>query len=187
MSERYEVRLSGAGGQGLILAGIILAEAVGIFDGKNVTQTQSYGPEARGGASKSDVVISSEEIDYPKAEKLDLLLALTQESYETYRGNLKPGGLLIVDSERVKLDNDVGKDLRVFAGPMSKVAREQIGRELVTNIVALGVIAELTSIVTQESLEKAVLQKVPRGTEELNKKALTAGYTLAQKSSVSMS
>ena len=187
MSDRYEVRLSGAGGQGLILAGIILAEAVGIFDGKNVTQTQSYGPEARGGASKSDVVISSEEIDYPKAEKLDLLLALTQESYVTYKGYLKPDGLLIVDSERVKLGDDVGKDLRVFAAPMSKVAREQIGRELVTNIVALGVIAELTSIVTQESLEKAVLQKVPRGTEELNKKALTAGYTLAQKSSVSTS
>ncbi len=187
MSERYEVRLSGAGGQGLILAGIILAEAVGIFDGKNVTQTQSYGPEARGGASRSDVVISGEEIDYPKAEKLDLLLALTQESYETYKGNLKPGGLLIVDSDRVKLDNDVGENVRVFAAAMSKVAREQIGRELVTNIVALGVIAELTSIVTRESLEKAVLQRVPRGTEELNKKALTAGYTLAQKSSVSMS
>lgn len=187
MSDRYEVRLSGAGGQGLILAGIILAEAVGIFDGKNVTQTQSYGPEARGGASKSDVVISGEEIDYPKAEELDVLLALTQESYETYKGNLKPGGLLIVDSDRVKLGDDVGKNVKVFAAPMSKVAREQIGRELVTNIVSLGVIAELTSIVTQKSLEKAVLQKVPRGTEDLNKKALTAGYTLAQKSSVSTS
>lgn len=187
MSDRYEVRLSGAGGQGLILAGIILAEAAGIYDGKNVTQTQSYGPEARGGASKSDVVISNEEIDYPKAEKLDLLLALTQESYETYKRNLKPDGLLIVDSDRVELGDDVGKNLKVVAAPLSKVAREQIGRELVTNIVALGMIAELTSIVGRESLEKAVLQKVPRGTEELNKKALAAGHALGQQSSVSPS
>src|SRR5512139_2762594 len=96
--ERYEIRLSGSGGQGLILAGVILAEAAGIHDGKYVCQTQSYGPEARGGASKAEVIISDEEIDYPKAMKPDLLLAMNQRSCDTYLFDLKPNGVLVVDS-----------------------------------------------------------------------------------------
>lgn len=179
MSERYEVRLSGAGGQGLILAGIILAEAIGIHDGKNVSQTQSYGPEARGGASKADVVISDEEIDYPKAEKLDLLLALNQESYDTYIANLKPKGVLIVDSDRVNIDDNKPVEAEVVSLPLSRVAREHIGRELVTNIVSLGVITQRTGIVSKESIEKAVAARVPKGTEILNKRAVQAGYVLA--------
>jgi 2-oxoglutarate ferredoxin oxidoreductase subunit gamma len=180
MSERYEVRLSGAGGQGLILAGIILAEAVGIYDGKNVAQTQSYGPEARGGASKADVVISDSEIDYPKAEKVDVLLALTQESYDTYIGSLKPNGMLIVDSDRVKTDDRMKQEKKIVSVPLSRVAREHIGRELVTNIVSLGVIAEKSGIVSEDAMERAVLDRVPKGTEELNKRALQAGYALAR-------
>jgi 2-oxoglutarate ferredoxin oxidoreductase subunit gamma len=185
MSERYEVRFSGAGGQGLILAGIILAEASGIYDGKNVAQTQSYGPEARGGASKSDVVISEGEIDYPKAEHLDLLLALTQESYATYIDSLKPHGILIADSDRVKVDEGKKRDINVVSVPLARVAREHVGRELVTNIVSLGVIAEKTGIVTKDAIEKAVLDRVPKGTEELNKRALQAGYLLARGESLS--
>jgi 2-oxoglutarate ferredoxin oxidoreductase subunit gamma len=179
MTERYEVRLSGAGGQGLILAGIIRAEAIGIHDGKNVSQTQSYGPEARGGASKADVVISDEEIDYPKAEELDLLLALNQESYDTYIENVKRKSVLIVDSDRVKIDNRKPPESELLSLPLSRVAREHIGRELVTNIVSLGVITQQTGIVSKESIEKAVVARVPKGTELLNKRALQAGYALA--------
>ncbi|MCX5798633.1 MAG: 2-oxoacid:acceptor oxidoreductase family protein, partial [Proteobacteria bacterium] len=98
MGYRYDIRLSGSGGQGLILMGIILAEAIGIYDGKYVAQTQSYGPEARGGSSKAEVVVSNEEIDYPKAMKLDLLLAMNQKSCDDYYMDLKPDGILIVDS-----------------------------------------------------------------------------------------
>lgn len=179
MPERYEARLSGAGGQGMILAGVILAEAIGIFDGKNVVQTQSYGPEARGGASRSDVVTSPEEIDYPKALHLDVLLALTQESYDNYASLIKPEGLLIYDSDRVNV-GDKKANFEVMGIPISKVAREYIGREIVTNIVSLGVIAEKTRIVSKESLEKAVLKRVPKGTEEINRRALQVGYELAQ-------
>src|SRR5512147_872639 len=102
MSSRYEIRLAGSGAQGLILAGIILAEAAGIYDGKFVCQTQSYGPAARGGASKAEVVISDLEIDYPKAIRPDVLLAMNQKSLDTYLGDLKPGGVLLVDADLVR-------------------------------------------------------------------------------------
>src|SRR4030066_2016765 len=100
MSTRFEIRLAGSGGQGLILAGIILAEAAGIYDGKFVCQTQSYGPAARGGASKAEVVISDGEIDYPKAIQPDVLLAMNQKSLDAFSSDLKPGGLLLVDAGR---------------------------------------------------------------------------------------
>src|SRR5210317_2115900 len=99
MSLHYEIRLSGAGGQGLILIGKILAEAAAIYDDMNATQSQSYGPEARGGASRSEVIISDEDIDYPKAVNIDLLLALTQESVSKYYGDLKDGGIMLVDED----------------------------------------------------------------------------------------
>src|SRR5512135_3588438 len=98
MGSRYEIRLSGSGGQGFILMGSVLAEAIGIYEGKHVAQTQSYGPEARGGSSKAEVIVSEEEIDYPKAMKVDLLLAMNQKSCDEFYSDLKPGGLLIVDS-----------------------------------------------------------------------------------------
>ena len=101
MGYRYEVRLSGEGGQGIVLAGVILAEAAAIYDGKNATQTQVYGPESRGGASKAEVIISDEEIDYPKALAVNLLLALTQAAADKYAADLKPSGLLVVDSSKV--------------------------------------------------------------------------------------
>lgn len=179
MSQRYEVRLSGSGGQGMILAGIILAEAIGIYDGKNVAQTQSYGPEARGGASRSDVIISDEEIDYPKAEQLDLLLALTQEAYKSYYKYLKPNGLLIYDSDVISL-SETAHPFQTAGYPILAVAREYIGKEIVANIVALGIIAEKTRIVSKEAVERAVLGRVPKGTEVLNRRALEAGYQLAQ-------
>ena len=179
MTERYAVRQSGSGGQGMILAGVILAEAVGIYDGKNVAQTQSYGPEARGGASRSDVVISDGEIDYPKAEEIDLLMTLTQESFDNYHKSLKPDGILIYDSDYVK-PNVKNPSFKMYGYPIIRVAREYVGKEIVANIVALGIIAEKTGIVSKESLEKAVLARVPKGTEVLNRRALETGYLLAQ-------
>ena len=175
--DRYEIRLSGSGGQGLILMGIILAEAIGIYEGKYVAQTQSYGPEARGGSSKAEVIVSDEEIDYPKAMKLDLLLAMNQKSCDEFYPDLKPGGLLVVDSTFVKQVPTP----KVFQIPFTRIAREKLKREMVANIVALGALTQLTSIVSPKSMEMAVLGRVPRGTEKLNRDALKAGMSAAKR------
>ncbi len=174
--ERYEIRLSGSGGQGLLLGGIILAEGA-INDGKNSIQTQSYGPEARGGASKSEVIISSEEIDFPKVRNCDILLSLTQKAYNEYSAGLKEDGILIVDSSvnAVKSGN-----IKIYSVPIIDSAVKDLGKPMVTNIVALGVLVEITKVITKESLEKAVLDRVPKGTEELNRKALAKGYEIAK-------
>jgi 2-oxoglutarate ferredoxin oxidoreductase subunit gamma len=175
MTTRYEIRLAGSGGQGLILAGIILAEAAGVYDGKFVCQTQSYGPEARGGASKAEVVISDAEIDYPKAIRPDVLLAMNQKSLDVFLSDLKPGGLLLVDADLVK----EAPASRALALPFTRIARE-LGRAMVANIVALGALAQLTGAVSLESLTAAVLARVPKGTEGLNRQALAAGVAAAQ-------
>ncbi len=176
---RYEIRLSGAGGQGMILAGVILAEAAAIYDEKNATQSQSYGPEARGGASKSEVIISDEDIDYPKATNIDLLLALTQEACDKYIGDVKDEAILIVDSMRVESVPE--GNFKLFKLPILETAQKKIGKMIVANIVALGTIVELSGIVSKEAIESAVLSRVPRGTEELNRMALYAGMEIAQK------
>jgi 2-oxoglutarate ferredoxin oxidoreductase subunit gamma len=176
--EKYEVRLSGSGGQGLLLAGIILAEGA-INDGKNSVQTQSYGPEARGGASKSEVIISSESIDFPKVRNCDILLALTQKSYDQYSEGLKDDGILIIDHS-VSVGETGNK--KVYSVPILDTAVKELNKPMVTNIVALGAIVEITSVISKDSLEKAVLARVPKGTEELNRKALSMGYEIAKKS-----
>lgn len=173
---RYEIRFSGSGGQGLITAGIILAEAAGIYGGKNVCQTQAYGPEARGGASKAEVIISDGDIDYPMAIKPDVLLAMNQKSCDAFCFDLKPDGLLIIDASLVK---DVPTS-KAIAIPFTQIARQQLGKEMVANIVALGALVKLTGIVELSALEAAVLARIPPGTEELNKKALEAGITAAE-------
>ena len=177
MSYRYEIRLSGSGGQGLILMGIILAEAIGIYDGKYVAQTQSYGPEARGGSSKSEVIVSDEEIDYPKAMRLDLLLAMSQRSCDEFHPDLKRDGLLIVDSTFVTQVPTA----KAFQIPFTRIAREKFKREVVANIIALGALAQLTPIVSPKAVESAVLGRVPKGTEKLNRDALKAGVNAAKR------
>jgi 2-oxoglutarate ferredoxin oxidoreductase subunit gamma len=177
MGSRYEIRLSGSGGQGLILMGIILAEAIGIYDGRFVAQTQSYGPEARGGSSKSEVIVSEEEIDYPKAMKLDLLLAMNQKSCDEFYPDLKPDGTLIVDSTFV---TQVPTP-KVFQIPFTRLAREKFKREVVANIIALGALSQLTPIVSPRAIESAVLARVPKGTEKLNRDALRAGMSAAKR------
>lgn len=166
-----EIRLSGSGGQGLLLCGIILAEAA-ILDGKNAVQTQSYGPEARGGASKSEVIISDGDIYYPKVRKPDIFLALTQEAYDKYVGSISKEGVIITD-QAVEV-SDV-KCAKIYCLPILDTAKNDVGRIMVANIVALGTINEITSLVSPEALERAVLNRVPKGTEELNRKALVAG------------
>ena len=168
---RYEVRLAGEGGQGLILAGVILAEAAAVYDGKNVAQTQSYGPEARGGASSSEVIIADEEIDYPKVIKADVLLAMSQEACDRFYYQVKKDGLILVDSIKVHRIPTT----RAIPVPITKLAEEATGKRLTASILALGIIAGMTNIVSEEALRKAVAHRVPKGTEELNLKALQAG------------
>ena len=176
--ERYEIRLSGSGGQGLILAGKILAEAAAIYEGLNAVQTQSYGPEARGGASKAEVVISDGEIEYPKAIELDLLLALTQESCLKYSSDLKKGGILITDSSFVK-ELPEG-DYKIYSAPISEIAINKVGKAVVTNIVALGILTKISKVISEDSVKKAILARVPKGTEELNMKAFDEGFKAGQ-------
>ena len=174
---RVEFRLSGSGGQGLLLAGITLAEAA-IHAGKNAVQTQSYGPEARGGASKAEVVISDEEIDYPKATDPDFLLALTNDAYKTY-GPMMAKGLIITDTS-VTLDPAI--KARTVVLPILASAAEKVGKKVVANMVALGVLGGLSGVAPKETLKKAVVARVPKGTDELNVKALEVGLELALQS-----
>lgn len=176
MSNQVELRLSGSGGQGLLLAGIILSEAA-IIEDKNAIQTQSYGPEARGGASKAEVIISNDEIDFPKVTAPNIVLALTQIAADKYVSSVREDGIVIVDS-KIVLPADL-KAKKIVSVPIIDTAAEKVGRAIVANIVAIGVIAEATGVVSKESVEKAVLNRVPKGTEELNKKALAEGYLLA--------
>lgn len=175
--ERMEIRLAGEGGQGMILAGIILAEAAAIYDEKNAVQTQSYGPEARGGASKAEVIIADGEIDYPEVIHTDVLVAMSQEACDRYASNLKRTGLLIVDEEkvgRVPVNNAV----RV---PVTRLALETTGKTITANVVALGVLVGLTGVVSRPAIEKAVIARAPKGTEEVNRAALSAGFDVAER------
>jgi 2-oxoglutarate ferredoxin oxidoreductase subunit gamma len=175
MSERYEVRLAGKGGQGMILAGIILAEAA-ILDGKNVTQTQSYGPEARGGASRSEVVISDVEIDYPEVTQADVLLCMSQEACDRYFHDLKQHGLLIADSVHVERT----PTSRAVEVPLTQWAEEATGRQITASVVALGFLAGLTGLVSRQAMDTAVQARAPRGTAEINLKALAMGFKRAE-------
>lgn len=176
---RVEFRLSGSGGQGLLLAGITLAEAA-IYGGKNAVQTQSYGPEARGGSSKAEVVISDEEIDYPKATDPDYLLALTNDAYKTYGPSMTRG--LIITDTTVSLDPSI--KARTVTLPILASASERVGKKVVANMVALGVLGGLSGVATREVLRKAVQARVPKGTDELNLKALDVGLQLAADSGI---
>jgi 2-oxoglutarate ferredoxin oxidoreductase subunit gamma len=176
MAPRTEIRLAGEGGQGMILAGIILAEAAAIYDGKLAVQTQSYGPEARGGASKSEVVIAPGEIDHPEVMAADVVVTLSQEAYDKYAASVKPGGLLIVDDEKVRQIH-APEAVKI---PISRLAFETTGKAITANTVALGVLVGLTGVVSREAIEKAVTARAPRGTEEMNRQALQAGFTAAE-------
>lgn len=172
-----QFRLSGTGGQGLILAGIILAEAA-VLDGKWAIQSQSYGPESRGGAAKSEVIISEKPIHFPKVTCPDVLLAMSQASALKFIKDLPVDSILITDSQFVK-------DLPAFSGqiyelPITATAKEKLGGIISANMVALGILNELVGTVSEESLIRAVRERVPKGTEAMNEKAVRIGIELAQ-------
>ncbi|MBM7561543.1 2-oxoacid:acceptor oxidoreductase family protein [Fusibacter tunisiensis] len=177
MQKQLELRLTGSGGQGLITAGIILAEAA-LKDNKNAIQTQSYGPEARGGASKAEVIISESDIDFPKVTLPNMVLSLTQVACNKYITDISEDGIIIVD-ETLELPEGLTAS-KVIKAPILRTARTEVGKEIVANIVALGLIVGLSNVVTKENLEKAILARIPRGTEDLNKMALQKGYELAK-------
>jgi len=179
MSERFEIRFAGSGGQGVILAAVVTGEAAALYENVFAVQSQAYGPEARGGASKSEVVISHGQIDYPKATQPDLQVILTQKACEEYSHDTKPGGTIILDdfyvSEAPKIDADI------FMLPIVRTAKEKLGKEMVTNMVALGATArilELGKVVQPESVKRAILARVPKGTEKLNEQAFEEGYAM---------
>ncbi len=175
---RQNFRFSGTGGQGLITAGIILAEAA-LLDGRLAVQSQSYGPEARGGSSKAEVILSDAPIHYGRVTHPDTLLVMSQEAADKFSGDCDASSLIITDSLFV---SDVrAKGARRIDLPITHTAREACGKPLFANIVALGAVVALTRCVTTEALERAVLRRVPKGTEDANRKALAAGYALAEK------
>lgn len=177
LEDRFEVRLAGEGGQGMILAGVILAEAAAVHDGLNAVQTQSYGPEARGGASRAEVVVSRGEIDYPKVMEADLLLCMSQEACDKFYTQVKDEGCIIVDSSNVSRI----PSHRAIAVPISQVAERVTGRRITASMVALGLVSGLTGVVTKKALKKAVADRVPAGTEEMNLKAVEAGFEEAER------
>lgn len=177
---RHEIRLSGTGGQGIVTAGIILSEAA-LRAGCEVTMTQAYGPESRGGASKAEVIVDDEPIDYPKVVVPDILLVMSQAAFEKYGRVVKPGGTVIVDSSEV---HDYSADsARLVAVPITHLARERL-KGVVANIIALGVVVSATGIVPESELERAVLARVPKGTEDLNLEALRIGFGAGRESQV---
>lgn len=177
LEDRYEVRLAGEGGQGMILAGVILAEAAAVYGGLNAVQTQSYGPEARGGASRSEVILARGEIDYPQVIAADLLLCMSQEACDRFYMQVKEGGLIIVDSTNVSRV----PSHRALTVPISQIAEEVTGRRITASAVGLGLIGGLTGLATHQALEKAICDRVPAGTEEMNLKALGAGFEEAER------
>jgi 2-oxoglutarate ferredoxin oxidoreductase subunit gamma len=176
MGERVEIRCSGSGGQGILLAAAILAEAAAAL-GKRVVQTQSYGPEARGGASKSEIIIADEPIDYPEVQHPDVSLVLSQAAYEKYARDTEPGGLVVYDSGLVEVDPEDKTVVRVGL-PFTQVATEELGKVVVTNIVALGALARVSEVLPVTGVREAVLSRVPPRFKELNGQAFDVGVRL---------
>ena len=179
---RKEIRICGFGGQGIILAGIILAKAASIFDNKESIQTQSYGPEARGGASKCEVIISDKAIEYPKVQSPDILIAMSNEALIKYIVDLKDEGILIVDPTTTDV-NDVkefidNRNIKVYEAPATKTAIDENGLKIVANIVMVGAITKITEVISKKAAIDSVLDSVPKGTEDKNTAAFEAGYNL---------
>jgi len=171
---RVEVRIAGLGGQGIIMAGFLLAVAACIHGGRNAVQTRSYGPEARGGACRSDVVIDDGEIDYPRAIKPDILVAMSQQAYDRYADDVKPGGIIVLDPDLIP-ERRPKPNVRVFKVPARRIA-EGLGYPIAANVVMLGALTSITGVVEAEHVRRTVAENVPRGMVEVNLKAFEAGW-----------
>lgn len=175
---KMELRLAGSGGQGVILATVILAEAA-VLAGKYTAQSQSYGPEARGGSCKAEVLISDEPIAFTKVQNPTLLMALTQKSLEKYTAKLPESCRILMDDSLI-LPENIDPN-RVTALPILRTAKDEIKKAMTANIVAVGAINSILHLVPDEVLREAVMMHVPRGTEALNAKALDCGLSLLAK------
>jgi 2-oxoglutarate ferredoxin oxidoreductase subunit gamma len=176
--ERCRLVFSGSGGQGIITASIILAEAAVIYENLNAVQSQSYGPEARGGATRSDVIIDDVKINFPKVVQPNILVCLTQQAYNKFNPIIRPGGLLLTDTRFVKTERKV--DARQIELPMYDVVLEKIGKPIVFNICMLGSVISITDLVKPESVMKVLEKRLPGEFLEINRKALNLGLSLAK-------
>jgi len=181
---RKEIRIAGFGGQGIILAGIVIGKAATLYDGLYAVQTQSYGPEARGGASRTEIIISDVEIDYPKVQRPDILVAMSHEALIQYMDDLKDGGILIIDPD-LTMEEEIlpfvrEHDIKLHRAPATRTAEEEIGLRIVANIVMIGAITGITKAITLEAARTAVKVSVPPGTEKKNLAAFEAGFKLAK-------
>ena len=168
---------SGSGGQGVITAAIILAEAAVLHENLVAVQAQSYGPEARGGATRSDVIISDSRIYYPKVTQPNVLVCLTQEAYGQYQGIIRPGGLLLLDTRFVQPEKRV--DARQVALPMYETVMEKIGKPIVFNICMLGALIKITGLVKPDSIMTILEKRIPADFLDMNRQALDLGMELA--------
>ncbi len=174
-----QVILSGFGGQGVIMAGEILGRAVAVEEGRNAVMAQSYGPESRGGACKTEVILADGDIAYPRVVSPDIVVVLSQEAYRQVGRPRPPECLLIAEEDLVTLDQEVEKGRNVLRVPATRLA-EQLGRRIVLNIVMLGYLCGATHVASAEALKSALAASVPKGTEALNLRAFDAGYAHAQ-------
>ncbi len=173
---RVRIVFSGSGGQGVITAAIILAEAAVIHEGKNATQSQSYGAAARGGSTRSDIIISDVDINFPEVTQPNILVCLTQDAYTTYSSIIRPGGVLLTDSKYVQTTRKV--DAKQIELPMYDKVMEEIGKPVVFNICVLGTLISITEVIKPKSVLAAVVSKVPKDFIELNTRAFELGMEL---------
>jgi 2-oxoglutarate ferredoxin oxidoreductase subunit gamma len=169
-----EIRIAGFGGQGVILAAAVIGKAAAIFEGGHATMTQSFGPEARGGSSSAQVILSGEPILYPYITRPDILVVMSQEAYTRFSPELKPGGILITEQELVRVDS-IPSGVRAFGVPATRIA-EELGRKVVLNIVMVGFFGAVTNLVDPDSLRKAVADSVPPAMQKLNLQAFDKGF-----------
>lgn len=176
---RTEVRFAGFGGQGIIRSGLILSMAACIYSERNAVQTQSYGPESRGGSCKSEVVIADEEVDFPLISEPDIMVLMSQEAYIKHVNAAKKGTIILVDPDMIPVRTDSVKS-ETYEVPATRIARE-LGKAIVANVVMLGALTAITKVASAEAMKKAVVRNVPKGTVELNLKAFEKGYNYGKK------
>ena len=169
---------SGSGGQGVITAAIILAEAAVLYENLNAVQSQSYGAEARGGATRSDIIIADSTIHYPKVIQPNVLVCLTQDAYNKFYPVIRPGGLLITDARYVKTEKKVDAQQKEIA--MFETVMDKIGKPIVFNICMLGVMISLTGLVKPDSIMKVLERRIPADFLEMNRSALDIGIKLGE-------
>ncbi len=171
---RTEIRIGGFGGQGIVTMAVVLGETLSLVEKRQCVQTQSYGPEARGGASKSEIVVDDEEVDYPKVQAPDVFIAMSRAAYLEYIEGLKENGTLIIDEDLVEIEGDLPKGVTVYKVPATRIADQDVGTKQSTNVVMLGALAAITGIVSLEGLQQAIKDRWPRFVET-NFKALELG------------